>query len=339
MVPRLPIGTAKQRCQAWLLVHRQHWDSISRTLKRRIDRRWVLVWLVSFSVLGAYGARGQTTEAMVEPFRIGFSISLFTDVNINDAKAVVRVLGGLIAKEEHLAVDPDPIIYKNINSLQKSLQDNQVDAVGMTTIEYARLRRQVDFDPIFITDHARRHTVQYLLLVNRHGRVHTLADLRGKRLRYEKSPQACLAPLWLDELLARHGYADATHFLGKPPRVEKLSKTVLSVFFGQTDACVVAKSGFNTMVELNPQLAKKLVILAQSPEVVPVVFAIRAAYHPIDRDKLIAGLEDLDKTPDGQQVLTIFVSDGLEILPKSELEPTLKLIESHQRFDQEVQRS
>ena len=59
-----------------------------------------------------------------------------------------------------------------------------------------------------------------------------------------------------------------------------------------TDACVVARTGFETMCEINPQIGKQLKVIASSPEVVPAVFCFRADYSPPFKEDLLAGLRD-----------------------------------------------
>jgi hypothetical protein len=107
---------------------------------------------------------------------------------------------------------------------------------------------------------------------------------------------------------------------------------VLPVFFRQSDACVVTRSGFETMVELNPQLGRQLKILARSPEVVPAVFCFRADYAAGFKEDLFAGVRDLHKSAAGQQVLTVFQSDKIEDQPMSCLDSALELLATHQKL-------
>ncbi|WP_373500525.1 phosphate/phosphite/phosphonate ABC transporter substrate-binding protein [Desulfococcus sp.] len=253
-------------------------------------------------------------------------------MNENDAKAAVKVWGELIARERSVPTDPDPDIFRDIDALIRSLREKQVDAVGITMTEYARLRREVHFSPIFVTYNAGRTTEQCVLLSHRDGPVKSVADLRGRSLLLHTNPRACLAPLWLDTILVKQGHRAAARFAGRISRDAKLSKVVLPVFFRQTDACVVTRSAFDTMAELNPQLARQLAVLAESPEMVPAVFAFRADYNPHFKGDLIAGVNGLKRTPAGRQVLTIFHSEDIEEHPASCLDTALELIAAHEKL-------
>lgn len=291
--------------------------------------RCLALWL---GVFCSAAPSGLHAEALSPSFHIGFSSSMFSDVNENDAKAAVKVWGELIARERNVPADPDPDIFRNVDALLRSLREKQVDAVGITMTEYDRLRREVQFTPIFLTYNAGRTTERYVLLAHRDGPVNSVADLRGRSLLLHVNPRACLAPLWLDTVLVKQGHPAAARFAGRISRDAKLSKVVLPVFFRQADACVVTRSAFDTMAELNPQLARQLTVLAESPEMVPAVFAFRADYNPPFKERLLAGVNELKRTPAGRQVLTIFHSENIEVHPASCLDTALELIAAHERL-------
>lgn len=297
-------------------------------LRRALCRSKLAVWLLF--LLGCWMPLNlRAIETPEAPFRLGFTSCMFSDVNENDARAAVRAWGALIANEQNVPTSPDPAIFKDIAALRRSLHEKEVDAVGITLIEYAQLLPEIHFAPIFITYNAGSMTERYVLLAHREGTVKTLADLRDRSLYLHSNPRACLAPLWLDTLLVEQGHPKVNHFVGTIIQNTKLSNVVLSVFFRQVDACIVTRSGFDTMSELNPQLAQQLSVLAESPTVVPAVFAFRADYNPSFKEKLIAGINTLKTTPAGRQVLTIFHSENIEVHPENCLDSALELIAAH----------
>ena len=283
-------------------------------------------------VLGALWLnRIQAVEPNAVPFRLAFSRSMFTDVNDNDAKAAIKVWGQTVAKERGIPTDPEPTILEGVPALSRALQNQQVDGVGMTLVEYEVLSREVRFTPIFVSYSAGRVTERYVLLTHQENRITSLADLCGRSLVVYENPRVCLAQPWLDTLLVQQGFKPAAEFVGKITRNNKLSKTVLPVFFHQSDACLVTRSGFETMAELNPQVSKQLKIIATSPEVVPSVFCFRADYGPAFKEALFASVRELHKTPAGQQVLTIFHSDRIEDQPASCLDSAMELLATHRK--------
>jgi phosphonate transport system substrate-binding protein len=265
-------------------------------------------------------------------FRIGFSHTLFTDVNENDAKAALKVWSQVIARERGFTSDPETRIFPDTAELLRTLQTKRVDAVGITTLEYAAVIREVQFAPIFICCTGGKNREQYLVLVHRDSNLHQLSDLHGRSLTFHQNARACLAQPWLDTLMIEETGKTIADWVGKVTQAPKLSQTVLPVFFRQNDACVVTLGEFETMCELNPQIGQRLKILARSPEVVTTVFCFRADYDPVFKEQIMASLRDLHNTPAGQQVLTIFQSERIEDQPVSCLDSTLALLARHTKI-------
>jgi ABC-type phosphate/phosphonate transport system substrate-binding protein len=265
-------------------------------------------------------------------FQVGFSSSMFSDVNENDAKAAIKVWGQLIAKERNVPTDPEAKILHNMTELKESLRNKKVDVVGLTTLEYDQLRQEIAFENMFVGAGSQGYTETYLLLAHQSSAITNLSGLRGRSLNIHVNPRTCLAVLWLDSLLAGQSLPVADRLAGKINSETKVSKVVLPVFFKQVDACLVTRSSFNTMVELNPQLEKQLIVLAESPAVVPSIFIFQSTYNSTVKEQILDGLRDLHKTPAGQQVLTIFHFATVQEKPLSSLNSSLELIAAHTRL-------
>ena len=293
---------------------------------------WLWGVLCCILPMGIAGA----AEENASPFRIGFTTAMFTDVNENDVRAAIRVWGEQIAKAHNIPIDPDPLLFRDMEEVRLALAQGRVDAVGILTIEYHRLRRDYSFSPLFLTYHGGKVTEEYLVLAHRDGPVKTLADLEGRRLTIHDNPRVSLAALWLDTLLHLQDLPPASRLAGRVETSTRLSQALLPVFFRQMDVCLVTRSGFATMSELNPQLARDLVILAESQAVVPALFAFRSGYHSPYKTDVIAGLNELKHSPAGQQVLTIFLSEEIAERSVSYLDSAKELIETHERLIQEA---
>lgn len=265
-------------------------------------------------------------------FRVGFSSSMFTDVNENDARAAIKVWGDMIATEKNIPVVTTPQFFNHVESIADSLQQKNTDVVALTTIEYEQLMRHSDFSPVFMTYHSGHLDEEYLLLVHRDGPIKTLADLRGRSLNLHNNPRSTLASLWLDVHLIEQEHEAIPRFFGKIAEHKGLANVILPVFFRQVDGCLVTRSGFNLMGELNPQVAQQLVVVAESEAMIPAIFAFRADFSSPYRSDILAGVADLDQSPAGSQLLTIFNSQRIVEKPASALEPALKLIETHRRL-------
>ena len=286
---------------------------------------WTMLLIAAAMSLGRCQIAAQTDTGL----RVGFSSAMFTDVNENDAKAAVKIWGQTVAKQRGIPTQPETHIFQSTQEILEALRSKSVDAVGITMIEYAVASREVRFDPIFVTYTGQRAREQYLVLVRNDSRVDHLADLRGRSVIFHDNSRVRLAQPWLDTLLIPETGKPAADWLGKITLCPKLSKVVLPVFFHQSDACVVFRTSFETMCELNPQIGQQLKVLVFSPEVVPAVFCFRADYAPAFKEPLFAGIRELHKSPAGLQVLTIFQSDKIEDEPASCLDGALEILARH----------
>jgi phosphonate transport system substrate-binding protein len=173
---------------------------------------------------------------------------------------------------------------------------------------------------------------EYLLLVHEDSGIKILADLRRKSVNVFDNPKMCLAAMWLETAFLSANLGAPQEFVGRIALQNKLSRAVLPVYFRQSDACVVTRRGFATMCELNPQLGRKLHVLASSPNLITGLMAFHKDFAFERRQKLQAALVGLNKTTAGQQALTLFESGPLVVVDASVLRTTLDLVKTHEQL-------
>lgn len=287
----------------------------------------VVAWLLFLGPPAALESAGADQGVKGEAFHVGFSAGMFSDISENDARAVIKAWGQTIAKGRQLPEIPDSVLFRNQKELVDALEQGRVDAVGITITEFDRVRDKVALSPVFVTAVVNRTTEQYLLLAQGDGKVRSLRDLAGVRFTLQRGPpRLSLAELWLEDLLRKEGLPNLVRLVGSAKAETKISRALLPVFFGNADACLVTRSGFDTMCELNPQIGKRLAVVASSDDWIPAVFALRADYRPSSREALIRGLRELHLSPSGRQVLTVFQSDRLEEADPAQLKETVEFI-------------
>jgi ABC-type phosphate/phosphonate transport system substrate-binding protein len=92
-----------------------------------------------------------------------------------------------------------------------------------------------------------------------------------------------------------------------------VAQTVLPVFFESADACLVTRQASETMCELNPQLRRRLLVLAVSPKLFAAFFGVQVQKDAPDavKSKIRQALLGYYDTPGGRQILTLFQSNRL----------------------------
>jgi phosphonate transport system substrate-binding protein len=292
-------------------------------------------WLAAVAVFlwaHAPSAAAGAAEPQTQPFRFGFSTSLFQDLNENDAKAALKVWVETLARERSVMADPSVQVFDGTEALRRALQLPTLDGVFLTTGEYWALHQPEWFNRTIFGVTQGSITEEYLLLVHQASGITRLEELRGRSLCLLRHNKMSLARPWLDTLLCQNGLKPAEQFAKPVTEARKLTKTVLPVFFRQVDACVVTRKGFKTMVELNPQVGKQLKILASSPPLVPDGFFFRTGYPAQPLEKMINELARIHSTAAGQQVLTVFQTDYMQENPVSCLDNSMELLAAWHRL-------
>jgi phosphonate transport system substrate-binding protein len=266
------------------------------------------------------------------PLRFGFSSETFFNVNESDARAALKIWAQTLSSEQGIPVDPVLDIYSGVDAIKAALLSGAVDAVTMTTLEYWAMRDSVPLGPFIMGRSHGTTTERYVLLVHRDNPATQVADLKGKSLNIAQGARGCLAPIWMETLLFENNLGPAADFWGKTAPGGKLARVVLPVFFRQVDACIVTEAGFRTMSELNPQVGRQLKILAESRELIPVVFCFRQGLDPRYRDKLLANIEAIADAVAGRQTLSLFQAERMEQRPISDLDDACALLDRHQHL-------
>lgn len=249
-------------------------------------------------------AQNNSVSAQPEiPLRFGFMPETFSEVSVADTKVAIEVYMAKIFQNTQFV--PKAIIFQNVEDLKQALSHHTIDMVTLTALDYV----QNSFDSILkpaIVSVSPDNTVldTYILLCHKNKKWSDLSNLRNAHLQFSKTDQ--LVSIWLDVQLAQSGYPKSKDFLSKKTLTETPAQAILSVFFGQADACIIDTRIFRAMSELNPQIATTLLPLAQSPGLLFRFFA----FHKATPNAIIQEVQDnavkLAETTDGQKILRIF---------------------------------
>ncbi len=260
--------------------------------------------------------------------RIAVSENVAGEVNGSDLRVAIKAWAAAVARETGVHIEPE---LCTTAQLVQRVRDHQVDAFSVNILEFIRVAAYADKQ--LVADEGEvPNGHEYLLLVHQSSGIRTLADLRGKSLIIYRNPRTCLAKIWLETLLASAHLGSMEAFSDRMDSNTKLSRVVLPVFFRQTDACIVTRQGFNTMCELNPQLATQLRLIAVSPKLVTSVLAFHKDSPPEIRRRFLAAVTQLDKTVPGRQALMLFGSSRLVQTDVSALQTCFELLRSYERI-------
>lgn len=254
----------------------------------------------------------QTSAAAIEDARFGFIQSVLGSINENDAKTAIRVWADSMLKELEIPARPLVATYKDTRQIRTQLGGKQVDILCLSTLQWFALRDLIDEDNLLAVQASGTIQEKYVILVHQTSSANSIKDLKGKRLSAWVYPRTALSCTWLSSFMAKKGLGQAEDFFKKVSWVKKINKTVLPVFFKQSDACLVSLKGLGIMAELNPQISKQLKIIEKSPPYIPIIFCFRKDYQSRVKQIMLDNLQAFVDSAAGGQLLTIFQMDGLK---------------------------
>jgi phosphonate transport system substrate-binding protein len=264
------------------------------------------------------------------PIRLAISESLVADVNVNDARAAMAIWLKRMMVDLNLVIEFNPKVFDTTEEILRRARSGQLDAVALNVVEYRQIADVLDPSQI-IAEAGAAGPEQYILLAKRNSGIQHLGDLRGRRLYALKAPKMCVADAWLTTILDEGHLGPSERFFGSVTTDTKASRVVLPVFFGQADVCLTSKQGFDTMCELNPQVAKDLIAIASSPAMVVTFYIFHKNYHGVNRERFAKVYSGVRSSVSGRQLATLFQFDDLTVQDGSCLASALSILDAAER--------
>ena len=257
-------------------------------------------------------------------FRWGLTSDSFGNINQNDALAALKVWGNTIIREQGLLVSPKFRFYDSRKELYQTYRSGRLHAINASVEDCLRLGVTPDY--IYVNIREDGFEYRYAVVVKRSRAINEVPELKNRNMVLYEGHGMDWARLWLKTLLPETtGDAEAQEFQ-RIVAIDSPSKAILQVFFQQTDAAVVTVEAFDLACELNPQLRKELLILAESPPLIPSFFMFSDDWQGMERQTIEDAITQLHTTPGGRQVLNVFKSSSMGKLPWSVLDGTRRFL-------------
>ena len=298
---------------------------MNRSYQKRVKK--ALQGLLAAKLIFAF-CLSQQVQAEASPLRLGFTQSVFSARNENDVLAAMKVWMRMLSDENNLKVDDEPVVYSALKLAEAGVRENVIDAITLSIGEHITFQQTLISGPYFRPVVNGKSDLEFVLVCRHQEKSRfTWIDLQGKRLCVHESYDTLESMAWLGFEFARSGMKAPADELGSIEKTPKLSRSVLSVFFSSNDACLTTRSGYEQMVEMNPQIGNKLSIVASSPRIHTSAFCFRRTLAGEQKEKLWKAVQDLDKSVTGKQVLNVFKADGMRIISNHELNASRKLVQ------------
>lgn len=125
--------------------------------------------------------------------------------------------------------------------------------------------------------------VEYYLITNKENKINSLSDLKNRSIVLQSAD--ILSQIWLESLFFQSGLNfHKENIKVKKTQNYRMYKKVLDVYFNKVDLAIISSYTWNTSVDLNPNIIKKVRILKKSDKIFPPVISV--AHKSIDKNTL-----------------------------------------------------
>ena len=190
---------------------------------------------------------------------------MLVNVDVNDAFVAIKVWINELNKQINLGMEGKPILYDNMYELAKNLKKNNISIIVCSSLEYLEYKSKMDITPVLLGTGENGISENYVILTKVKSNISNLTQLKNKRIIVHAGSNSEIIYMWLKVLLHDSKLGDYKTFFKDLKEGNLASQVILSVFFDQNDACIVTKSAYKTMGELNPQVGKSMHIIHTSP--------------------------------------------------------------------------
>ena len=270
--------------------------------------------------------------------KIGYSAKFLNEVNKADAQVALEIwIKELNSYRATYKVSSKAYVYDDLQSMAYALANREIDFVAITSLDYLRVREKIPIEPLVVANRGKEvGGDRMIILVRRDREITNIQQLRDKKLLVHSGIMLDHANLWLDILLANYNLPKKDNFFGAVKNVPKLSSAVLPVFFRQADAALVIRGSFEMMAALNPQLERDLMVITSSDKILYGMFCFRADLPADAKTEMLKSVLNIQSTPTGKQILTLFQVDSLTEFKPSLMTSTIGLLSRHNNMKKSV---
>jgi phosphonate transport system substrate-binding protein len=293
----------------------------------------ILIISATTCSLGMADSAKNNTIKGIEYLNVGYTKSLLSEVDQKDAQVAMDLWVKELSKSTKNPLHPRSILIDDLPSLIKTINNKEVDVLGLSCLDYFKIKDQANLEPGMVVIIGGKASREFSLITRRDKGLKNLGDLKnGKLLVHNERPGKEVPMMWLDTYLVKQGLTSSKQFFASIKDFDKVSQAVLPVFFKQADACLVARTGFETMVELNPQIGEQLTIVTTSPGFVLGGVFFRKDFREDVKKLIMDTCMKFDTYASGKQILTLFKAEAFSPFKPSHFVTLLDLLGEYENL-------
>ncbi|WP_066979705.1 PhnD/SsuA/transferrin family substrate-binding protein [Methylomonas lenta] len=173
----------------------------------------------------------------------------------------------LIAEESqkmHLNIlESRAILFDTMPEMHQALLRGELDMIIAPPLEIVREFKRDELKDGFTGMLAGNQPDNLYLVVRGDKNISGIKDLAGKRMLLPEDDE--LAEVFVDSLFLKQFRANYKTKLTSVQKQKKGSRILLDIYFNQADAGVIYRNAYDVMVELNPDIARTVLVLEKLP--------------------------------------------------------------------------
>jgi hypothetical protein len=267
-------------------------------------------------------------QAAGEVARLGMYMKIARDLNRGDVRAAMEVWTVELMRK--FQVPSEVRFYADIESLRRDFDDGKVNLVIADAMSFVRHFKPEELADGFTT---KLPTDASLLLLGRPGAE--LGDLAGMRV--ARPVDDDVSTTYLETLcLRRHGKTCAALPL-RVVEVPNNHQAMSRLLFGQVDLALVNRHGYETAVELNPQLRQAGTVLERLNFETQFFGFYSAKVSPEFRKFSLRSIPDMHLEARGRQMLDVFKVERVAVADPGALRPFYLLERDYRRLSAQAE--
>lgn len=257
-----------------------------------------------------------------ETARLGLYMKIARDLNRPAVLAALEVWTDELTRKFNVPAEVH--FYSDVEALRHDFDSGKVNFVIADAMSFVGHFRPEDLAEGFA---AKLNTDASLLLLAQPA-LGGRADLAGKRVAVVWDDDISLT--YLDTLCLRQHGNRCDKVVAAIVPVANNHLAITKLFFKQVDMALVNRHGFDTAVELNPQLAGAGDVVSNLTFMTQYFGFFSSRVDPAFRHRALEAVPTLHLGPRGRQLMNVFRADRLVLADPSVLIPFYNLEHEHQ---------
>ncbi len=305
----------------------------SQFVKRRSQINLLTILIFCLFISPAHTAEQVNTNKSVLPSRLAMGF-YYPSISSAASQTDIKISLTYWLQELSASLKLDKVysvLYKDIKIMSQDFSDKKLDMVIapplLLSLYFDRSIMSDGFigvQEIGKTDH--------LVIISNHPPNKPFPGYQGKRLVLPAND--VLAKIFLNTEIIKQYNKPYQNVFSQISYSNKSQRMILDVFFNKVDIAVVYENMFNVMIEMNPQLSKKIKIVSSFPVKSRNYSYFHKNYNYIQA--LQERYTTVTKNIRGQQILEVFHTSQIDKCLVSDLDQFDHLIETNKNLNKSI---